>query len=89
MVRNLLSSEDLVSDLYSPLVLLLALRGVITLIQTVGQLALACLALRGTAPEHRAPILRALSGKPSGNMPRPPESMTTECPTSHGSLTDW
>jgi hypothetical protein len=50
------------SDLYSPLVILLVFQGVITLIQSVEQLVVACLALRGTAPEHRAPILRALRG---------------------------
>jgi hypothetical protein len=53
-----------VSDPYSPLVFLLALRGVITLIQTAERLVVACLALRDTDPEHRAAILRALRGKP-------------------------
>jgi hypothetical protein len=49
-------------SLYSPLLLVLAFRGVITFIQAAQQLLLAYLALRRTAPEHRAPILRALHG---------------------------
>lgn len=62
------------SDLYSPLVLLLAFRGVIIpLIQTVEQLVVTCLALRDTGPEHRAPILRALRGKPD-DRPRTPNT---------------
>jgi hypothetical protein len=59
-----------VPDLYSPLVLLLAFRSVITLIQTTEQLVVAYLALRRTAPEHRAPILRALRGASIGDRPR-------------------
>jgi hypothetical protein len=53
------------SDPYLPLLLLFAFRGMITLIRTVEQLVIVCLALRDTAPEHRAPILRALRGKPT------------------------
>ena len=53
------------SDLYSPLMLFLAFRALAVLIQTVGQVVVVCLALRGAAPEHRAPILRALGGKTS------------------------
>jgi hypothetical protein len=67
MVRNLLVRRNRVSDLYSPLLILLTLRGVITVIQTAGQIVVACLALRGTAPEHRPPILWALRGKAIDN----------------------
>jgi hypothetical protein len=50
------------SDLSSPLLLLLASQGVIVLIRTTGQIVITCIALRGTAPEQRARILGALHG---------------------------
>jgi hypothetical protein len=67
--QNLTARRDHVHDLYSPLVLVLAIRSVIVLLQTVEQLVVACLALRDTPPEHRAPILRALRGKPGDRTP--------------------
>lgn len=51
------------SDLSSPLLLILAVQGVIALIRTVGQIVIMHIALRGTVPEQRARILRALRGK--------------------------
>jgi hypothetical protein len=51
------------SDLSSPLLLLLAFQGAIALIRTAGQIVIMCIALRGAAPEQRARILRALHGK--------------------------
>jgi hypothetical protein len=50
------------SDLSSPLLLLLVLQGVIVFIRTAGQIVILCIALRGTAPEQRARILGALHG---------------------------
>jgi hypothetical protein len=51
------------SDLSSPLLFLLAFQGVIVLTRAAGQILIVCIALRGTAPEQRARILRALRGE--------------------------
>jgi hypothetical protein len=79
------SSEANMSDPYLPLLLLFAFRGMITLIRTVEQLVIVCLALRDTAPEHRAPILRALRGKPTDDRPPISETLAMELLP----LTDW
>jgi len=58
--------EDTLSGLSFPFLILVAIRGGIVLVQTVAQFAIICIALRDTTPEHRPPILRALSGGSRG-----------------------